>query len=235
MVMSLPATDTGPHSGPRATSGRKAAIIVALARGSDSFDALRVACHMDPRAVMATLAALRRDGLVSFHDAHNSAGITGLRLTTAGHAAASKAMDAGAMAAAGGSPTLSPVVPRPTRESSVVRVRTTGRHGVTTSGESGPPVVIRAATDGLRDDLRPTPVPDVTPTPEPAPEPVSDPLAAFPLIADLMDRDRRRGLAMEAAEALDRAGLDDLATAAMAAVPDDTPLEQEVVRFIRAR
>jgi hypothetical protein len=40
---------------------------------------------------------------------------------------------------------------------------------------------------------------------------------------------------MEAAEALDRAGLDDLATAAMAAVPDDTPLEQEVVRFIRAR
>jgi hypothetical protein len=55
----------------------------------------------------------------------------------------------------------------------------------------------------------------------------------YPEIAMLLIRGQKRTKVAEAVAALEAAGLDDIALSALAAVPDDTPLEAEVIAFVR--
>ena len=55
----------------------------------------------------------------------------------------------------------------------------------------------------------------------------------YPEVHDLMDRVDKRERVEEAARALEAAGLDDMALAALDAIPDFTPLEQEILAVVR--
>jgi hypothetical protein len=90
------------------------------------------------------------------------------------------------------------------------------------------------------------PIPPTSPIP---PTPVVDPIAEKPVlsvsapeaslvigpqISALMDREAKRAAVAVAVQALESAGLDDVALQALAAVPDDSPLEAEVVALIKS-
>lgn len=219
---------------PRST---KAVVMFAMAQGTTDFDGLVRTCGIPPKQLMAALSALRREGLVAFHDAINTSGITGLKLSAHGERTMKKVngvLDADIMAKdilAGGPPhmqqTLSPVAPRPTLETAVVKVRT----GRAKSNPRPPSVAEGGPVTVTHEEATP-----VVTTPEPAaPEQAAAPLDGYPLLAELMEREKRRMLAKEASEALERAGLSDLALEALTAIPDDTPLEVEIIRYLKER
>jgi len=149
-------------------------------------------------------------------------------------------------------PTLSPVAARTTLQTAVVSVP--GKPGRTrqatdpqahgSTAEGGPVTVRHTAPERAQEE------PDVPASlrvvrddhPEPT-EPTEANLEAamaaavpmlddLPLISALRGRESKRAEALEAAEHLMRAGLDDLAEQALAAVPDESPLETEVIRLL---
>lgn len=85
----------------------------------------------------------------------------------------------------------------------------------------------------------PLPEPEPEPTPVPQPEPVRLPVRItalngekYPGLMDLLTREHKRRDALEATTLLERAGLIDLATQVVTAIPDNTELEQEVIDYL---
>jgi len=54
----------------------------------------------------------------------------------------------------------------------------------------------------------------------------------YPGLLDLLTRESKRRDALEATTLLERAGLIDLATQVVTAIPDNTELEQEVIDYL---
>jgi hypothetical protein len=61
-----------------------------------------------------------------------------------------------------------------------------------------------------------------------------DLVGAYPHISAVMEREQKRAKVAEAVAALEAAGLEDDALTVLGRIPDDTPLEQEVVRLVKA-
>jgi hypothetical protein len=86
-----------------------------------------------------------------------------------------------------------------------------------------------------------------TPTSDEAPAPVAVPsqdasfrelvaldlAGAYPHISALMEREQKRSKVAEAVAALEAAGLEDDALTVLGRIPDDTPLEQEVITLVK--
>lgn len=201
------------------------------------------------QTVVAQLANMRRDGLVTYHDATNAAGIRDLTLTAKGRNKVARIRDeviAGNIAAdmlgegVRMQPTLSPVAPRRTLDTGVVSIATGGAaarrrrqatdpHAHGSQAEGGPVTVTHEPVERPE---TPAEAPAAPITPEPAPAPPSGILDGLPLIAEIAGRAERRAKATEAAAMLEAAGLDDLALAAMAAIPEDDPLAREVMELL---
>lgn len=184
--------------------------------GTLDFEELCRACGLSPNRLMAALASLRRDGKVRFKDAPNSSvGLHGLRLTGDDERTDERTDEVSDKGAVKMQRTLFSVAPRPTIESSVVRIPQGSRrpldatdartHG--TVAEGGPVTRLRAVAP-------------------------SDPWDGLPAIAELIVREDRRRKALDAAALAEQAGLGDLADQLLAAIPDDGPLEAEVVTLL---
>ncbi len=96
-----------------------------------------------------------------------------------------------------------------------------------------------SVTDKIADHIvgitaTPESVEAVAPTPVIPPTPTQREAPIGPLMTDLMAREQKRAKVAEAVSALEAAGLDEVALTALAASPDDTPLEAEVVAFLKA-